>query len=60
MPHRALANPDDRGIRVGFISRRVLHDPLEIRMFPDGLLPIQVGDDPPGADGPRETGATRR
>ena len=53
MPHRALAHPDDRGIRVGFISRRVLHDALEIRMFPDGLLPIQVGDDPPGADGPR-------
>ena len=53
MPHRVLANPDDRGIRVGFIGRRVLHDPLEIRMFPDGLLPIQVGDDPPGAAGPR-------
>jgi predicted extracellular nuclease len=53
MPHRALADPDDRGIRVGFISRRVIHDPLEVRMFPDGLLPIQVGDDPPGADGPR-------
>jgi len=53
MPHRALAAPDDRGIRVGFISRRVLHDALEVRMFPDGLLPIQVGDDPPGADGPR-------
>ena len=53
MPHRVLATPDDRGIRVGFISRRVLHDPVEIRPFPGGLLPIQVGDDPPGADGPR-------
>jgi hypothetical protein len=53
MPHRALADPDDRGIRVGFISRRVLNDPLEIRVFPEGLLPVQTGDDPPGADGPR-------
>lgn len=53
MPHRALAQPDDRGIRVGFISKRVLHDPTEIRPFPTGLLPVQVGDDPPGASGPR-------
>ena len=53
MPHRAVAAPDDRGIRVGFISRRVLHDPLQIRPFPGGLLPVQVGDDPPGPDGPR-------
>ncbi len=53
MPHRALAQPDDRDIRVGFISRRVLHDPIPVRPFPGGLLPIQVGDDPPGRDGPR-------
>jgi endonuclease/exonuclease/phosphatase family metal-dependent hydrolase len=53
MPHRELASPDERGIRVGFISRRVLHDPTEIRPFPDGLLPIQAGDDPPGPEGPR-------
>ena len=53
MPHRAVAAPDDRGIRVGFISRRVLHEPLQIRPFPSGLLPVQVGDDPPGPDGPR-------
>lgn len=53
LPHRQLAQPDERGIRVGFISSRVLHEPTEIRPFPDGLLPIQVSDDPPGPDGPR-------
>jgi Endonuclease/Exonuclease/phosphatase family len=53
MLHRAVAAPDDRGIRVAFISRRVLHDATEIRIFPDGLLPVQVGDDPPGPPGPR-------
>jgi predicted extracellular nuclease len=53
MPHRAVAEPDERGIRVAFLSRRVLHDPIQIRPFPGGLLPIQVGDDPPGPDGPR-------
>jgi hypothetical protein len=52
MSHRALAAPDDRGIRVGFLGRRVLHDVTEIRPFPGALLPIQVGDDPPGAHGP--------
>jgi hypothetical protein len=31
----------------------VLHDRVEIRPFPAGLLPIQVGDDPAGPDGPR-------
>jgi len=53
MPHRAVAEPDERGIRVAFLSRRVLHDPIQIRPFPGGLLPVQVGDDPPGPDGPR-------
>ena len=53
MPHRAVAAPDERGIRVAFLSRRVLHDPIQIRPFPGGLLPVQVGDDPPGPDGPR-------
>ena len=53
LPHRAVAEPDERGIRVAIISRRVLHDPVEIRPFPAGLLPVQVGDDPPGPDGPR-------
>jgi endonuclease/exonuclease/phosphatase family metal-dependent hydrolase len=52
MPHRALAPPGDRGIRVGFISRRVLNNPMEFRPFPPMLLPVQVGDDPAGPDGP--------
>jgi hypothetical protein len=53
MPRREVGEPDDRGIGVAFISRRVLHDRVEIRPFPAGLLPIQVGDDPAGPDGPR-------
>jgi len=43
MPHRELGKPDKRGIRVAFISRRTLHDRVEIQPFPPGLLPIQVG-----------------
>ncbi len=53
MPHREIAAPDDRGIRVGFISRRVLHDRTEIRPFPPMFLPVQVGDDPEGPAGAR-------
>ena len=53
MEHRALGLPDDRGIRVGFLSTLVLNDLVDIRPFPAGLLPIQVGDDPDGPDGPR-------
>ncbi len=60
MPHRALAAPDDRGIRVAFISTRVLHEPTEIRRFPAGLEPIQVGDDPPGPGGPPRMGQMGR
>lgn len=52
MPHRALGEPDQRGIRVAFVSTRVLRDVTTIRNFPDGLLPIQVGDDPAGPAGP--------
>jgi endonuclease/exonuclease/phosphatase family metal-dependent hydrolase len=53
MPHRAVGVPDGRGIRVGFISRLVLLQRVDIQSFPAGLLPIQAGDDPPGPDGPR-------
>jgi endonuclease/exonuclease/phosphatase family metal-dependent hydrolase len=52
MPHRRLGIPDGRGIRVAFVSRLELHDPVDVRAFPPGLLPIQVGDDPPGPAGP--------
>ena len=41
MPHRVLAQPDDRGIRVGFISKRVLHDP-----HPHQALPRRAASDP--------------
>ena len=53
MPHRVLGQPDARGIRVGYLSTRVLRDVTDIRAFPGGLLPVQAGDDPPGAAGPR-------
>jgi len=41
----ALADPDGRGIRVGFLSRAALSNLEQIRDFPDGLLPIQADDD---------------
>jgi predicted extracellular nuclease len=53
LPHSALAAPDERGIRVAFVSRLELHEPTEIRAFPAELLPVQVGDDPPGPEGAR-------
>lgn len=40
MQHRALGVPDDRGIRVGFLSTSVLRDHLNIHAFPVGLEPI--------------------
>jgi endonuclease/exonuclease/phosphatase family metal-dependent hydrolase len=44
--HAALsAQPDERGIRVGFISRPQLEDVTELRRFPDRLAPVQVEDD---------------
>jgi endonuclease/exonuclease/phosphatase family metal-dependent hydrolase len=53
MQYRALGVPDDRGIRVAFLSTLVLNDLVDIRPFPAGLLPVQVGDDPDGPDGPQ-------
>jgi endonuclease/exonuclease/phosphatase family metal-dependent hydrolase len=53
MPHRYVGIADERGIRVAFISRRALHGRVDIRPFPAGFLPVQVGDDPAGPDGPR-------
>ena len=43
--HSELADPDGRGIRVGFLSRRPMTDVEQIRTFPDGLGPVQVDDD---------------
>lgn len=53
LPNRQLGIPDERGIRVALISGFELHERLNIQRFPTGLLPIQIGDDPPGPDGPR-------
>ena len=36
---------DDRGIRVGFLSRRPFTDVERIRAFPDGLDPVRRQDD---------------
>ncbi len=52
MPYRALGVPDDRGIRVAFLSTRVIRDAIDVTVYPPGLLPVQVGDDPFGAAGP--------
>lgn len=40
----ALADPDGRGIRVGFLSRLPLSPLVQVAAFPDGLRPIQVDD----------------
>ena len=53
MAHGEIGMPDERGIRVAVISRRVLHNRVDVRPFPGGLLPVQVGDDPPGPTVPR-------
>ena len=41
----ALADPDGRGIRVGFLSRAALTNVEQVRDFPDGIGPVQVDDD---------------
>ncbi len=55
MPHRASGVPDERGIRVAFLSKRVVRDPVDVTDHPGGLLPVQVGDDLAGAIGPETT-----
>jgi predicted extracellular nuclease len=42
--HQATADPDGRGIRVGYLSRLELTDLAQVRDFPAGLAPIQVDD----------------
>lgn len=42
--HLATANPDGRGIRVGFLSRLELTEVEQVGDFPAGLRPIQVDD----------------
>ncbi len=52
MPHSALGVPDGRGIRVAYLSTRVLRDVASVGRFPFGLLPVQSDDDPYGPAGP--------
>lgn len=42
--HTALADPDGRGIRVGFLSRPPLTAVEQVSAFPAGLRPVQVDD----------------
>ena len=42
--HLETAEPDRRGIRVGFMSRLPLTEVGQVRAFPAGLRPIQVND----------------
>lgn len=42
--HTALADPDGRGIRVGYISRLPLSDAEEVSKYPDLVPPVQVND----------------
>lgn len=42
--HRATADPDGRGIRVGYLSRLELSDIVQVWEFPPGLGPVQVDD----------------
>jgi endonuclease/exonuclease/phosphatase family metal-dependent hydrolase len=41
----AVATPDGRGIRVGFLSQAALTHLEEVTAFPAGLGPVQVDDD---------------
>src|SRR3954447_11119702 len=36
--------PDGRGIRVGFLARRAMHDVEEVRAFPQGVAPVALDD----------------
>jgi len=42
--YACTADPDARGIRVGFLSRLELNDVAQVADFPPGLHPVQVDD----------------
>lgn len=42
--HCETAEPDGRGIRVGFLSRMAMTDVVQVSAFPAGLRPVQVDD----------------
>lgn len=43
--HTALADPDGRGIRVGFLSRLALSETEQVAEYPPELAGVQVNDD---------------
>jgi endonuclease/exonuclease/phosphatase family metal-dependent hydrolase len=43
-PGKAVGRPDGRGIRVAWLTRRPLSDPIDIIDFPAPLKPVQVDD----------------
>jgi endonuclease/exonuclease/phosphatase family metal-dependent hydrolase len=45
LAHRAIGQPDDRGIRVAILSSRPLDDVADIDVFPRGVRPVQVRDE---------------
>lgn len=45
MWYTAVADPDDRGIRVGFLSRFRLANLDQVSDFPSGLPPVQLDDE---------------
>jgi hypothetical protein len=54
MPHRAVGQPDSRGIRVAFLSRLPLLNVADVSPFPVGVRAIQskdeIFDDPATAE----------
>jgi endonuclease/exonuclease/phosphatase family metal-dependent hydrolase len=58
LPHAEVSAHDDhRHIRVAFLSRLPLRDPVHAHGFPAGLAAVQVGDPPAGATAPLPTQA---
>ena len=45
-------HPDRRQIRVAFLGRLPLRDPVQVHQFTEGLAPVQVGDPPAGQTAP--------
>jgi endonuclease/exonuclease/phosphatase family metal-dependent hydrolase len=43
--HRAIGQPDIRGIRVAMLSSRPLGDVTDVDVFPTGVRPVQVRDE---------------
>jgi hypothetical protein len=47
LAHQQISeHPDRRQIRVAFLGRLPLQDPVQLHPFPAGLAPVQVGDPP--------------